>query len=180
MGEGTLAGQATAEVLGRFGKSIGTSRPRYRAFVEDGIAMGSSNDLTGPSGQLTKPTPETQNERELRDPRVLGSGDFVEQLLQRADLELMAGKVPLDEIIGSVCKKLDLSLGEVTSQTRAQRVANARSLICYIAFACGHRGVDVARHLGITGSGVTVAARRGRQMIPEYPDLLEMIEGRVS
>lgn len=94
MGEGALPGQATVEVLGRFGKSISTSRQR--------------------------------------------------------------------------------------SRTRAQRVASARSLICHIAFACGYRGVDIARRLGSTGSGVTIAARRGRQMIAEHPDLLAMFEGRVS
>jgi hypothetical protein len=180
MGEGALPGQATVEVLGRFGKSINTSRQRYRSFVEDGIAMGSRSDLAGPGRQLPKPTPESPEERELRDSRVLGSGDFVEQLLLRAGSELMPGKVPLDKIIGCVCGKLDLSLAELTSQTRAQRVANARSLICHIAFACGHRGVDIARRLGITGSGVTIAAQRGRQMIFEHPDLLAMVEGRVS
>jgi len=177
MGEGALPGQATVEVLGRFGKSISTSRQRYRSFIEDGIAMGSRSDLVGPGRQLPKPTPEASEERELRDPRVLGSADFVEQLLRRADSELMPGKIPLDKIIGSVCGKLDLSLAELTSQTRAQRVASARSLICHIAFVCGHRGVDIARRLGITGSGVTIAAQRGRQMISEHPDLLAMIEG---
>jgi REP element-mobilizing transposase RayT len=180
MGEGALPGQATVEVLGRFGTSISTSRRRYRTFVEDGISMGSRSDLASPGRQLPKPTPEALEEREPRDSRILGSGDFVEQLLRRTDSEPMPGKVPLDKIIGSVCGKLDLPLAELTSQTRAKRVANARSLICYIAFACGHRGVDIARRLGITGSGVTIAAQRGRLMIAEHPALLAMIEGQVG
>jgi hypothetical protein len=176
MGEGDLPGQATVEVLGRFGKSISVSRRRYRSFVEDGLAMGAWNNLTGP-GRPLEPNPEAAEERELTDSRVLGRGDFVEQLLRRADSERMPGRVPLDLIIGKVCGKLVLSPAELTSQTRVQRVAKARSLICHIAFACGHRGVDIARRLGITGSGVTIAAQRGRQMIAEHPDFLAMIEG---
>jgi hypothetical protein len=58
-----------------------------------------------------------------------------------------------------------------------QRVANARSIISHIAFACGHRGVDIARRLGITGSAVTVASQRGKKVIAEHPDLRAMMTG---
>ncbi len=39
LGQRTLPGQLTTEVLGRFGKTMKTSRQGYRAFVADGIAI---------------------------------------------------------------------------------------------------------------------------------------------
>ncbi|WP_298433620.1 transposase [Geobacter sp.] len=177
LGKGDLPGQATAEVLARFGKSPRTSLRRYRSFVEDGIAMGGRSDLVGAGKQRRQPAPDHPEEREQRDSRVLGSGDFVEQLLLHTEAEPIPAKVPLEEIIARVREKFDLSLTELTSQTRAQRVANARSIICHLAFACGHRGVDIARRLGITGSGVTIAAQRGKKVISEDPGLFAMIDG---
>ena len=177
LGKGDFPGQATAEVLARFGKSVSASRRCYRFFVEDGIAMGSRSDLVGSGKQRRQPTPDYPEEKDLRDSRVLGSGEFVEQLLLHAESEPPRAKVPLEEIIESVRGNLGLSLTELTSKTRAQRVANARSIICHVAFACGHRGVDIARRLGITASGVTIAAQRGEKAISAHPDLLAMISG---
>lgn len=139
--------------------------------------MGGRSDLVGAGKQRRQPAPDHPEEREQRDSRVLGSGDFVEQLLLHTEAEPIPAKVPLEEIIARVREKFDLSLTELTSQTRAQRVANARSIICHLAFACGHRGVDIARRLGITGSGVTIAAQRGKKVISEDPGLFAMIDG---
>ena len=86
----------TSEVLTRFGKTINMSRRGYRAIVADGIAMGRRNDLIG-SGQHRRQTASNRRGEDLRDARVLGSGDFVEQLLMQAEakptlLKLMASQ----------------------------------------------------------------------------------------
>lgn len=174
LGKGALRGQVTAEILARFGKTISSSRTHYRAFVEDGIAMGRRNDLIG-SGQHQRPVTSDQSAENLRDSRVLGSGDFVEQLLIQTESQPTISKLSLDEIIERVCGKFALSRTELTSQSRVQHLANARSIICHVAFTCGHRGVDIAHHLGITGSGVTMAARRGAMVISEHPELIAMM-----
>jgi putative transposase len=174
LGRKELPGQETTEILARFGKTVGTSRRRYRLFVEDGIAMGHRQELAG-LGTLPRQSVPDGSEGEMRDPRVLGSGDFVEQLLMHTESDPPNSIVSLDEIIERIRGELGLSLAELTSQTRAQRIAYARSLICHIAFSCGHRGVDIARRLGISGAGVTVAAQRGKRLIDEHPDLLAMM-----
>lgn len=174
LGKGELPGQATAEILGRFGQTLGTSRARYRLFVEEGIAMGDRKDLTGRVNLLEQSAQDGDND-ELRDPRILGRGDFVEQLLLHTETMPSCRKVPLKSIIERVRGKLGLSLAELRSQTRAQGVAHARSLICHIAFSCGHRGVDIAHQLGISGAGVSVAAQRGKKVINEHPDLLALM-----
>lgn len=174
MGKRELAGQATGEVLSRFGKSVKDARGRYRRFVEDGIAMGRRNDLIG-AGMRRLPAPEQAAEGEPRDSRVLGHGDFVEELLRQTEANLMPAKVPLDEIIARVCETLELPITDLMSQTRSPRVAHARGLICHLAFAGGHRGVDIARQLGLTGSAVSIACQRGRRAIAGHQALLEML-----
>jgi putative transposase len=170
LGQRTLPGQVTTEVLARFGETMKTSRQGYRAFVADGIAMGHRNDLVG-SGSQRRQAAAEQPEDNFRDARVLGRGDFVEQLLQQVEEKPSVAELSLDEIVEQVCAKTGLSLTELTSQSRSQQIANTRSIICHKAFASGHRGVDIARRLGITGSGVTIAARRGKKLLAEYPEL---------
>jgi len=180
LGHRALAGQVTAEILARFGKTISSSRRSYRLFVEDGIAMGRRKDLVGSGVQRRQ---AAEGEKDLRsqppewqDARILGSGDFVEQLLMRTEATPPLSKFSLEEIIEQVCSKVDLSLPELISQSRMQQIANARSIICHVAFAGGHRGVDIARSLGITGSAVTIAARRGKKLFAEHPEFFDMME----
>lgn len=175
LGQGALPGQVTTEILARFGKTISSSRRSYRAFVEDSIEMGHRKDLVG-SGLQRRQMATEEPEESLRDARVLGSGDFVEQLLIQAEAKPILSKLSLGEIIEHVCGKLGLSLTKLTSQSRTQQIANARSIICHVAFAGGHRGVDIARRLGITGSGVTIAAHRGKKVIAEHPEVFAMMK----
>jgi hypothetical protein len=44
-----------------------------------------------------------------------------------------------------------------------------------MAFKSGHSGVAIARRLNITGAGVTVASRRGRELIKNYPELAAIV-----
>ena len=152
MGKGNLPGQATTEILARFGKSVAASRRHYRLFVQDGMAMGRRNDLVGAGTPRRQLSQQDADDGELRDSRVLGHGDFVEQLLRQTEPEKLPSKLPLDEIIDRVRTVLDLSMTELMSRTRAAQIAHARSIICHVAFACGHRGVDIARRLGIRPS----------------------------
>jgi hypothetical protein len=65
---------------------------------------------------------------------------------------------------------------ELLSRTRELRVANARGIICHMAFISGHSGVAIARRLNITGAGVTVASRRGRELIKNYPEFAVIVD----
>jgi hypothetical protein len=108
---------------------------------------------------------------ELQDSRVLGNGDFAEQILRQTEAELPSEKITLDSIVEAVMATLDVTETELMSRTRAMSLANARSIICHMAYVFGHRVVDIARRLNIAGAGVTVAARRGKELIKNYPDL---------
>ena len=173
LGKGELPGQTTGEVLSRFGQSIGSARRNYRRFVEDGIALGRRNDLVG----LGQKAPSHGEEGTSRDLRVLGSEDFAEELHRQTEEVPPIPKVALEQIIDSVCGALDLGSEDVLSPARSPRIAQARSLICHLAFAGGHRGVDIARRFRLTGSAVSIAARRGREAIVRYPELSWMLQG---
>lgn len=174
MGKGELPGQKTAEVLARFGHSTDNARRSYRRFVEGGVALGGRNDLAGLGRQKAPPHGEEGTSRDLR---MLGSGDFAAELLRKTGAEPQITHVPLEKIIESVCAVFDLGTEDVLSSARSLRIAQARSLICLLAFAGGHRGVDIARRLRLTGSAVSIAARRGKEAIVRYPELSWMLQG---
>ena len=138
--------------------------------------MGRRKDLVGTSMQRRQPAHERAAELELRDSRVLGAGDFVEELLRQTEAHPMPAKMPLEEIIARVCDTLELPVTDLMSLTRRPRVAHARSIICHLAFAAGHRGVDIARRLRLTASAVSIACRRGKEAIAGHPALHEMVE----
>jgi REP element-mobilizing transposase RayT len=169
-----MPGQTTAEVLSRFGRSGSFARRHYRSFIQDGMQMGRRGELVG-LGVRRNQAPDHDGS-ELRDSRVLGDGDFVEQILRHAEMELPKSTISLDRIIESVLTSMDVTHAELMSRTRALRVANARSIICSLAYACGHRGVDIAARLNISGPGVSVAARRGKEIIGDHPELLALVK----
>lgn len=93
MAKSELAGQATTEVLSRFGRSVASARKAYHSFIRDGIGMGRRNELVG----IGKGSAGI--DIEFRDSRVLGNSDFVEHILRRTDTELPRRKISLDRII---------------------------------------------------------------------------------
>jgi REP element-mobilizing transposase RayT len=162
-----LVGQETAEILSRFAKTKSAASKRYRSFINDGIAMGRRNDLVGIGLFQTVESPD----RELKDSRVLGGGDFVEQILQHTECTYSSKTYTLDQIVEIVLGVLEIPQAELMSRKRSLQLADARSIVCHAAYICGHRGVDIAQRLNISGPGVTVAARRGKDRIENFPQL---------
>jgi putative transposase len=171
LGNGGLPGQVTEEVLARFGKSVGDSRLHYRSFIEDGIAMGQRNDLAGSRKEGSR-----ENLEAMQGTLVLGDENFVAQLLIQTEVEPTPKRMPLEAILQGVCGYLGLSPTDLVSKSRTRSIASARCLICHIAMANGHRGIDVANRLGITPSGVTLAAHRGAKTISDHPDLARICD----
>jgi len=91
MGKVKKPWQDTGSVLGMFGEKLGAARRAYRAFVEEGIAQGKRQDLTG--GGLLRSAGGWEGVKALReekvyqrnDERILGDGDFVGRVLASAE-----------------------------------------------------------------------------------------------
>jgi len=166
-----LPGLKTAEILTRFARTGAVASKRYRSFINDGIALGRRKDLVGIGLLRTGEVADC----EVKDSRVLGGGDFVEQILQHTEERPATTTPTLDQIVETVLGVLNIPHSELQSRKRSLPLADARGIICHIAYLAGYRGVDIARRLTISGPGVTVAARRGKDLIENFPQLLALI-----
>jgi hypothetical protein len=106
----------------------------------------------------------------------LWSGDFVEQILQLNEETCCQQPQSLDHIMARVLTLLEIPQTELLSRKRSLSLADARGIICHRAFLSGHRGIDLARKLDISGSGVTVAARRGKELVEKSPQLKAIVD----
>lgn len=171
----SLDGQEIIEILERFGKSRTRARQNYRQFVSDGIATGRRRDLVG--GGLRRSQRETDNAEEIEcfDERILGSGAFVEGLIQAEDLRGKIGKViSLPELIDRICKILQLEPEIIRHPSKAKHLTEARSLVCYFGVRkLGYTGTDVGKELHLGPTGVSIAIRRGEKALKSYPGLID-------
>jgi putative transposase len=158
MGKNTLPGQKTEEVLKYFGRRVAEARRRYRSFIEDGVAMGTREDLGGSRrSSIIGPA---------GDSRILGDPDFVEHLREHDGLEKrIPAQVPIQEIINRVAAQFSISPQAISSKSRLARILDARTTVCHAAIEAGHSGAEVARHLRMTRSGVFTAMKRGKVLL---------------
>lgn len=175
MGYRRHEGQQTAEILERFGAGVSVARRSYRQFVADGVSLGKRKELVG-GGLRRDRRQETANETdgERFDPRVLGSGEFVDQLRESERLRERIGTMSLTELIGRVCEHFRLTPEAVRHPSKARALAEARGVICYLAVReLGFRGQEVGRELYLGSAGVSIAIRRGERVVANVLGLKE-------
>ena len=117
-----------------------------------------------------------REERELSDERILGSGDFVANVMKDAN-EVLDQRakfdISLDELISRVCAKFEIRVKDLVSKSRKRYLSQARGVVCYLAVdELGYSGDDVARSLRISGRGVSDCRERGKKILgkPEIVD----------
>lgn len=172
MGNGELKGQVVDDVLTLFANRRGVARRRYRQFIADGVTLGKRDDLTSSGRRRTNLLDGPY------DDRILGSGDFIEELGTRRELAPdILTSIGIRELIGKVCDRFAVEPDALRLWTRAAGIAEVRSIVCYLAVRhIGQNGVEVGRHLGLSRSGVSVAAGRGEQLLKNDPSLLMLID----
>jgi len=180
MGRVEYKWQDTSYVLEWFGKRLKGARSKYRDFIEKGVTMGKRPDLTG--GGLVRSVGGWLNLLEMRkakvfvkgDERILGEGDFVEQILQKAGevfekrTALMAQGCNIDKIADHVAKLLNMDVSEVCSPGKYRHIVKARSLLCYwAARELGVSMASLAKRLRISPAAVTQSVARGERLVKE-------------
>lgn len=170
-----LAEKTIEDVLLHFGDTVKVSRRRYRQFVKNGIDQGKRPELQGgglvrsAGGDKRGLLGRKKEERELWDERILGSGEFVENIL--ADSGKIEGykslrKVSLSELVETVSIYLDVDKDEVLSGNRRQKNCHARGLISFLAVkSMGYKFNDVAEILGIHPVTAGRCAEKGKKLI---------------
>ena len=172
--------QDTDYLLKWFGKGLKGARFKYHDFIEKGVTMGKRPDLTG--GGLVRSVGGWSNLLEMRkakvfvkgDERILGEGDFVEQILKTAGegfdkrTSLMAQGWDIDKVAEHVAKLLDMDVSEVWSVGKYRHIVRARSLICYWAVReLGVSMASLAEKLQLSPAAVTQSVERGQRLAIE-------------
>ncbi len=177
MGKVSCDWQDRDYVLRLFGKKEGPARRAYAAFVAKGQNQGRRHDLVGGGlirsvgGWVALKGYQREGIRVKGDERILGSSDFVEEVLKKADEELeqrtlLQAKGPdLEQLIKKAAKYYHIDMEDLKTASKARTVSLARSLLCYIAvrkllFSC----TEVARSLNISASAVSKAVTKGRAL----------------
>lgn len=161
-------------VLQWFGKKEGDAKKTYRTFVKKGINQGKRPDLTGGGlirsmgGWSVVKAMRKSGLKEEADDRILGSGEFVSQVIGQAE-EKIKHQLPaedfkkeIEEEIARHCRKEKISPDLLRSGSRLRPLPKVRKAIAKtLVNDYGVSLAETARQLGITTSGVAQIIRRG-------------------
>ena len=173
--------QDTEYILRLFAKKVSTARSRYREFVKKGVSHGRRPELVG--GGLIRSMGGWSAVKTLRkagaymkgDERILGSGDFVENILAQAEeglerkYRLEAEGYDFKMVVERVAHLMGLKPETVLSPGKYKKVVEARSVVCY--WATRELGISqgvLAQKFGISQPAISMAVKRGEQVANFY------------
>ena len=177
MGQRENDWQETGAVLSMFGKKMSEARRQYRVYVQKGIAIGKRNDLTG--GGLVRSQGGWANVKAMRrakilekaDERILGDGEFVEEVLSLAEEKLRrkyameAKGISLESIAELVAKKFEMSPKDLWKPGKHRQRVRAKSLLCYYANReLGVSMAELSRRMGVSIMAISYAVQRGENI----------------
>jgi len=160
-------------VLKWFGAKDSEAKRAYRQFVREGIEQGRRSDLVGgglirsQGGWEAVKAMRRRGVREKSDERILGGGEFVEQLIRQSDqsrkehfsaLQLSQQAAAL---VGQVCKEQNVRIDTLKSGSRRRNVSKVRAhLVQELVEGLGLSLAETGRHLGVSPSGVAKSLSR--------------------
>lgn len=108
------------------------------------------------------------------DERILGDGDFVEDVLKKAEeklerkFHLKAQGVDCDKVVSRIADLLQISPSVVLLKGKKREIVAARSLFCFwISTELGLSQAWLARRLELSQPAVSLAVDRGRKLAEE-------------
>jgi len=164
-------------VLRLFGKNISQARRNYKNFVNKGLDQGLRDDLTG--GGLVRSVGGWQGLKAMRkakiwqksDERILGDGDFVEQVLSSTQerLEhkylLHARGVDIEKVEERVCEILNLNPSDIWAPGKERYRVQARSLLCFWASReLKISQTELARRFKLTPAAISLCVKHGEDL----------------
>jgi len=178
MGKVMRQWQDTDWVLKLYDNRLWMGRRRYRAFVEKGMSQGQRSDLMG--GGLIRSSggwAEVKAKRKAKlfeksDERILGDGDFVEEVLVAAQEQmkkryrLAAKGYDLDTIASKVCDMMELEASSLWAPGKERKRVEGRSVLCYWAVRdLGMSMGELSRRFKLSISGVSLSVKRGERIV---------------
>ena len=176
MGKVTREWQDVESVLRFFDGRLRPACRAYERFVAEGVDQGRRPELVGgglirsAGGWSSIKALRGEDMRVMGDERILGSGDFVQSVLQQAQeryekktLACVKG-FNLETLIERVAEKLCLAAADLRSAGKQRVSARGRSSICALAIEyLGISGRELSRRLNVSPSAVSKLAQRGRK-----------------
>jgi putative transposase len=168
MGHHKFKGQDVEWVLGSFGRRMGAARRRYREFVEAGFHQGTREDLRGgglirSAGGRDQLALRSREEWEKGDERILGRGDFVEEIIKSREPPKEERKSDVAGILDAVARKWKVTSKQVLSRSRARKISQARRAFFLLAHEEGRESItELGRLCGVTHSAVKQAIEKAR------------------
>jgi REP element-mobilizing transposase RayT len=168
LGHHQFKAQDAEWVLGRFGKQLGAARKRYREFVAAGFHQGPREDLRGgglirSAGGRKQLALRSWDEREKGDERILGSGEFVERVLETLGPRQKKSTSSVSEILDAVCRKWEVTPTQILSGCRDRKFSQARRAFFMLAHEeAGESLTKLGRLCGVTHSAVKQAVEKAR------------------
>jgi hypothetical protein len=176
IGEAAYPLLATTELLLLFAKRKKAAARRYFQFLEDGLRLDQTTRLSRGGRRSSQAYNSKLQDDDLYDERILGGGDFVEQVLG-AEAVPTALTLSLAEVISRVADYYNLRTEEMAQPCRRPLTVQAKAVICYLATRRMQRpGTDIATQLAYTASAVSKASQRGGKLIHEDNELRAFLE----
>jgi len=185
-GHGVLTGrnknewQSTGEVLERFGETQKKAVEGYKDFVFDAKDMGHRDDLSG--GGLRRSAGgwsgvfalRRDNDRWQGDERVLGDGDFVNQVLKESEEDIVRHEKlkregwDINKLVNYVCDLFVVSKDEIYRRSRENKISQARELVMFWGKTELHlTGRMLAKYFNMSSPAVTKSIGRGEMLTKE-------------
>ena len=154
-------------VLAWFGGREADAVRAYRNYVREGVPQGRRPDLVGGGlirslgGWAEVRAVRRRQEPVLADPRILGTGPFVERMLQGSDERLHTARDRTKRLhaaqaaIRQACAQAQISQEELRQGSRRRRIRALRARLTFLVVTrLGLPLADAARLLGVSTSGI--------------------------
>lgn len=170
LGKGKNDWQEREYVLQQFHEKEGKALRAYRRFMEEGKDQGRRPELVGGGlvrslGGWSQVLPlGGSRERIEHDGRILGSGDFVAEIIREAEkkvrryLRVSEVKSSIDKAIKEICRKEGVGEQGLRMGVRTRRYSGVRAKIAYhLSHELGISRAEIARQLGVCTSAIAKA-----------------------
>ena len=181
-GHRTLIGKAKQpwmdvdSVLSQFGDTWRKAISEYRRFMQEGVGRGKVTELTGgglirsQGGWSQVLAMRSRGQKEDFDQRILGGGEFVNQILKEAEERHLrqlkhkrSGKT-IQTIIEEECRRSGINPLEVRGGGKRRKVSGTRATIAMRGREeLGLSAAAIARNVGVSTSAITKAIERMEQ-----------------
>jgi hypothetical protein len=180
----SLAEKTIEDVLRHFGEIFKVGRQRYHQFVKKGMKHGRREDLQGgglirsSGGDKAGLLGLKKEDREKSDQRILGSGDFVAKVLEKANEvnQKRMDKCSLQVLCQKIISAFGIKEEDLRSSVKKRGVTEAKASFGYLAIkAMGYSGREVGQFLNMRSYSAIRISERGKEIVDKRGILLESL-----